>query len=95
MIIVLLFPILFLLIGTIADNFLSVGMQDLAIKFHLSPALAAVTLIAFANGAPDVLASFSSAGAPGGELTALANLYGGFIFCSTLVVANVIFNAPK
>lgn len=66
----------------------------MANKFGLSPALAAVTLIAFANGAPDLLASLSSGAAPGGEMVSLGGLYGGFMFCTTLVVANVIFNSP-
>jgi len=51
----ILFPICFLCVATIADNFLAVGMKDLATRFKLSPTLAAVSLIAFANGAPDLL----------------------------------------
>lgn len=57
----------------------------------MSPALAAVTLIAFANGSPDVLSSYAAGTIPGGSLVALGSLYGGFLFCSTLVVSNVIF----
>lgn len=91
--ILVIFPMLFMLIGAIADNYLSVGMQDLAQKFKLSPALAAVTLIAFANGAPDVISSLQAGSAPGGELISLAGFYGGFMFCSTMAAANVIFNA--
>lgn len=51
----LLLPISFMCVATIADNLLAVGMQDLTKRFGLSPTLAAVSLIAFANGAPDLL----------------------------------------
>lgn len=55
--------------------------------------MAAVTLIAFANGAPDVMASYSAGAIPGGALISLGSLYGGFMFCTCLVVANVLFSA--
>lgn len=52
-----LFPMLFMLVGEIADKYLSEGMADLAGRLGMSPAVAAVSLIAFANGAPDILNS--------------------------------------
>lgn len=85
------YPLLFMCVATIADKYLSIGMQDLSRRFNLSPTLAAVTLIAFANGAPDVLSSLSAAGKAGGELIALGSLYGGFIFSACLVVSNVVW----
>ncbi len=88
------FPILFMNVAAVADNYLSVGMQDLANKFNLSPTLAAVTLIAFANGAPDVLSSMSAGGSDEGAYISLGSLFGGFIFSATLVIANVIWNTP-
>lgn len=57
----IIFPICFMLVATIADKYLAVGMQNLSNKFGLSPTLAAVTLIAVANGAPDILGSLSVA----------------------------------
>jgi len=59
----------------------------------MSPALAAVTLIAFANGAPDVMASYAAGSIVGGAQLAIGSLYGGFMFCTTLVLANVLFNS--
>ena len=85
------YPILFMCVAAIADKYLSIGMQDLANRFGLSPTLAAVTLIAFANGAPDVLSSFSAGGKEGGEFIALGSLFGGFIFSTCLVISNVAF----
>ncbi len=50
----------FLLLGSTADNYLTPALESLAKKFHFSETLAGVTLLAFANGAPDVLSSFSA-----------------------------------
>ena len=80
-------------VATIADKYLALGMQDLAKRFKLKPTVAAVTLIAFANGAPDVLASFSNSTQEDGGLISLGSLFGAFIFSTTLVVANVVFNS--
>lgn len=93
--IVVAFPALFIGIGAIADKYLSVGMRDLSKRFKLSPTLAAVTLIAFANGAPDVLASLSNAGKESGAYISIGALLGAFIFSSTLALANVSFNIPS
>lgn len=49
-------PILFFCVSEIAENYVVVSMQDLAKKFKLSPTLAAVTLIAFANGSSEIFA---------------------------------------
>ena len=89
MVILVIYPILFMSIATVADKYLSSGMQDLAKRLRLSPTLAAVTLIAFANGAPDVLAAFSSAGKDNGAYISVGALLGAFIFSSCLVVSNV------
>ena len=91
--ILIIFPVLCMFVAYIADKYLSKGMQDLSKRFKLSPTLAALTLIAFANGAPDLLSSLSAAEKPGGELISLGNMLGGYIFCMCLVVSNVLWNA--
>jgi sodium/potassium/calcium exchanger 6 len=87
------YPILFMNIAAIADKYLASGMQDLSERFKLSPTLAAVTLIAFANGAPDVLSALRNSENDGGAFISLGALFGAYIFSSTLVVSNVIFNS--
>lgn len=86
------FPMLFMAISAIAGKYLSVGMQDLSRRFHLSPSLAATTLIAFANGAPDVLASFSSGDKAGAAFISIGALFGAYIFNATLVIANILYS---
>lgn len=95
LIICITFPVLFMAISAIAEKYLSVGMQDLSKRFKMSPSIAATTLIAFANGAPDVLASLSSAGGSGGAFIGIGALFGAFIFTSTLVVANILFSVSS
>lgn len=88
-----LFPILFLCVAGIADKYLAVGMQDLSERFNLSPTLAAVTLIAFANGAPDVLSNSSAGAKADGALISLGASMGGLVFALTMVSSNVIMCA--
>lgn len=89
------YPILFMCVAAIADKYLATGMQDLSEKLNLSPTLAAVTLIAFANGAPDILSSGSAGGKEDGILIAVGALFGSFIFAATLVVFNVVLNSKE
>ena len=91
----LVFPILFMCIATVADKYLASGMTNLSKKFKLSPAVAAMTLIAFANGAPDILATLGASGKAGGSFIAVGSLFGGFVSSCTLVVSNVIWNSPE
>lgn len=93
LLILVLFPVLFMYVAEIAERYLSVGMASLSDKFKLSPALAAVTLIAFANGAPDVMASYAAGAVPGGALVSLGSLYGGYMFVTCMVAANVLMAA--
>lgn len=89
----LIYPILFMCVAAIADKYLANGMQDLSERFNLSPTLAAVTLIAFANGAPDILSSGAASAKTDGALISLGALFGSFIFAGTLVVSNVVINS--
>lgn len=89
----IMFPVLFMLIATVADKYLASGMKDLSERFGLSPTIAAMTLLAFGNGAPDILGALGSAGKPGGELISVGSLCGAFLFSTCLVASNVIQNA--
>jgi len=86
----IMFPVLFMLISGVADKYLANGMKDLSERFGLSPTIAAMTLLAFANGAPDILGAMGSAGKAGGALISVGSLCGAFLFSTCLVSANVI-----
>lgn len=89
------YPILFMCVAEIADKYLASGMQDLSERINLSPTLAAVTLIAFANGSPDILSSQSASSKADGPLISCGALFGSFVFASTLVISNVIWSSKK
>lgn len=57
--------------------------------------MAAVTLIAFANGAPDLLSNSSAGAKEGGALISLGASMGGLVFATTMVAFNVIMNSKK
>ena len=65
-------------------------MADLAVRLRMSPTIAAVSFIAFASGSPDILHSLHASHMKGGGFVSLGCTLGGYIFCSTLVIANVI-----
>lgn len=89
----IMFPLLFMCIAFVADKYLAQGMKDLSERFGLSPTIAAMTLLAFGNGAPDILGAMGSAGKAGGALISVGSLCGAFLFSTCLVSANVINNA--
>ena len=81
----------FLLLSSTAENYLTPALELLAFKFGFSETVAGVTLLAFANGAPDVLSSFSaSSGNSAGIYLSLGAIFGAGLFVTTFVFAKVI-----
>ena len=74
------FPMCFIAISEIAERYLSFSMQNLSRTFKLSPALAATTLIAFANGSSDIIAAYTYSYKPDAALFSIGTLAGGYIF---------------
>lgn len=89
-----LLPFCFVQVSVAADKFLAHGMNKLAHRFKLTPAMAAVTIVSFANGAPDILATITNSGKEQGSSLSVATLMGAFAFSATLVIGNVRFNSP-
>jgi sodium/potassium/calcium exchanger 6 len=57
----------------------------------MSDSLSAVTLLAFANGAGDVITALVASGEEGGVSYSIGAIYGAGLFAFTLVVALCIF----
>jgi sodium/potassium/calcium exchanger 6 len=77
---------------------MSPALSELSKKLNLSQSLAGVTLLAFGNGAPDVLASISassSGSSTGGLYLAVSSLLGSQIFVICVVSSCVIFKSPS
>ena len=87
--------LLFYLLATTADSYLSPALEQLSLKLGISESIAGVTLLALGNGAPDVISSLSASGAEGGVYLAVGALLGGGFFISGLVSAVVTIVAPS
>lgn len=87
------YPILFMCVAFVAESYLAVSIQGVSKRLNLSPTIAALTLVALANGSPDLLNSLSTSTKDGGALISLGSVYGGFISSLTLVLSNVVWNA--
>ena len=59
----------------------------------LSETIAGVTLLAFANGAPDIIASATAGDASGGIFIAVGSLFGACAFGATVVLGYCIYRS--
>lgn len=82
------------MISDASDDYLSVALNRLSVKFKFSEALTGVTLLALANGAPDVISSMVAGGDDGGALISIGALYGASLFTCNFVFSSVIANSP-
>ena len=77
----------FYVLGSISDKYLSPGLGYLAKKMKLSEAVAGVTVLAFANGAPDIISSLSAGGQESnGVFISVGSLFGACLFATTVVL---------
>ena len=85
----------FLLLGSTADDYLTPALEKIATRLHLSETLSGVTLLAFANGAPDVMSSIAASSANSeGIFLSLGAVFGAGLFVTTFVFARVISICP-
>ena len=79
---------LFLFLGVLADDYLAPALTTLSEQLHLSENVAGCTLVALANGSPDLLSSFRAVQA--GQLgVGVGALVGAGLFVTTVVCAAV------
>lgn len=84
----------FIVLGSVAEEYLTPVLTRLSEAFNLSETIAGVTLLAFANGAPDILSVISAGGEESGIYIAVGNLFGACLFASTLVIGRCISTCP-
>jgi len=70
-------------------------LSKLSKFLNLSQTFAGVTLLAFANGAPDIIASASASGAEGGLEIAVGGLFGACIFGSNVVIGYCLLKSKN
>lgn len=85
----------FMVLGSVAETYLTPVLTKVSEALRMSEAISGVTLLAFANGAPDILASISAAGEEDGIYIVVGNLFGACLFASTLVIGRCIGVCPK
>ncbi|KAI9224664.1 Sodium/calcium exchanger protein-domain-containing protein [Blastocladiella britannica] len=85
--------LLFLFLGTTASEFFCPNLTTLSTTLGLSESLAGVTLLAFGNGAPDLLSTYSALSGGAGGL-AIGELIGAAAFITTLVLGGVAVLSP-
>jgi sodium/potassium/calcium exchanger 6 len=75
--------LIFRFTGAVVEDYIATGIEYIAKALKMSDALAAVTLIALANGAGDVITAIVASGSDGGVSYNIGSLYGaGFFVCS-------------
>ena len=87
------FPILILIIffifkytSVVVEEYVAEGIQKISDFLKFSESLSAVTLLAFANGAGDVITSLVASGSEGGISYNIGALFGAGLFVISLVV---------
>ena len=69
------------------DEYIAEGIQYITDWLGISESLAAVTLLAFANGAGDVITALVASGAEGGVSYNIGALYGAGLFVCSMTIA--------
>lgn len=79
-------------IGATVEEYVCTGITYIAEYFNMSDNLAAVTLIALANGAGDVITALVAGSSAGGVSYNIGSLYGAGFFVCSMVIALTIFS---
>lgn len=87
------FPIVYKCVIHLAENHLALNMRELSKRLKLSQSLAAVTLIAFGNIAPELFSSFSHADTAEGTYIVVGVGFGVYIFSMTVSFAVIVFSS--
>jgi Ca2+/Na+ antiporter len=81
----------------ISDIYLSSAITKISKKLKLSEAMAGATLLAFSNGATDIITIVVASGneVKKGDELAIGSIFGASMFSFTLVLAYVIHRSRK
>jgi len=77
------------------DEYIAEGITIISDALNFSNALSAVTLLALANGAGDVITALVAGSSPGGVSYNIGALYGAGLFVAAMVVAMCILKEGK
>jgi Ca2+/Na+ antiporter len=91
----ILIGVAFYLLASTACTYLSPALSRLSSKLGISETLAGVTLLAFANGAPDVISSFAAGEGIEGVPLVVGAIFGAGLFVMAVVSGIVILTTKK
>ena len=83
--------ILFFILSSTSDIFLSTAITKIVETFKINQNVAAVTLLAFGNGAPDVISSLVASEEEEGISFSISSLIGSGLFVTSFVLGTVVF----
>lgn len=92
---VLFLIIVFQFICEVIEEYIAPGIVYICEYLDLSESLAGVTLIAFANGAGDILTAIVASDSKEGISYNIGSLYGAGLFILTFILSMTIFQSPK
>ena len=88
---ILILMLLFFILSSTSDIFLSTAITKIVENFKINQNIAATTLLAFGNGAPDVISSLVASGEVEGISFSISSLIGGGMFITSFVLGSVVF----
>ena len=83
--------ILFYLLSDTSNNFLGTALTKIVEKLKINQNIAGVTILAFGNGASDVISSLVVSNEIDGLEFAIGSLIGGGIFITSFIISLIIF----
>ena len=90
-IIILILFILFFILSSTSDMYLSSSITKIIETFNINHNIAAVTLLAFGNGAPDVISTLVASSEPEGISFSLNSVLGSGMFITSFVLGLVVY----
>ena len=90
-IIILILFILFFILSSTSDMYLSSSITKIIETFNINQNIAAVTLLAFGNGAPDVISTLVASAEPEGISFSINSVLGSGMFITSFVLGLVVF----
>lgn len=90
-ILILILFILFFILSSTSDIFLSTAITKIVETFDINQNIAAVTLLAFGNGAPDVISSLVASSEVEGLSFSISSLLGTGMFITSFVLGAVVY----
>lgn len=82
------------LLAKVASDYFSVNLANISLRWKLNDNFAGVTLVALANGAPDIFCAIIGMTSAGNASLSISALLGGSLFVSSVVLGSIAILCP-